>query len=118
MSIEFSIDPTHFTGEEHEDVFNEDGNAIVPVMERREYLLLTINDDDSLTLMNEETQDMVEDIRLPANEELVTAMKKGMEEGTEVIRVSITTKGLLNFCSRIIAVIECCVTAFKKILCL
>ncbi|TMS34544.1 hypothetical protein L596_002113 [Steinernema carpocapsae] len=78
-----------FTGKKLEDICPSTHNMDVPVVKRKEYQLLSVNEDGFVSLMDLETCDTKDDLRLPEGE-LGTQIKDAFEKDETGILCTVT----------------------------
>ncbi len=84
-----------FTGKRYEDVAPTSHSIASPVVDRKEYILTDINDDDVseegaiVTLMDEEGENR-EDLRLP-EEEAYNPLRAAFSEGSKEVWITVTS---------------------------
>lgn len=72
-----------FTGKKYEDIVPSTHNLDVPHVQRKEYQLLDISDDDFLSIMDE-CSELRDDIRLPAGD-LGADIKARFDKGEQIL---------------------------------
>ncbi len=85
-----------FTNKKCEDSVPTSHNVDVPNVTKREYVLINIDDEDFLTLQDEETNDMREDIKLSTHKHWIKVNEKireDFENGEELVVTVIKAMG-------------------------
>uniref|UniRef100_A0A915DES5 Translation elongation factor IF5A C-terminal domain-containing protein n=1 Tax=Ditylenchus dipsaci TaxID=166011 RepID=A0A915DES5_9BILA len=75
-------------GDKLEDICPSTHNMDIPIVKRKEYQLLSINDDEFLSLMDLETCETKDDLRVPDNE-LGTQIKQAFEKDENALLISV-----------------------------
>ena len=81
-----------FTEKKMEEICQSTHNINVPVVTRKEYQLVDIDDEDYVTLFDEETNETTEDQKL-RDKKVDFDIKKSFEEGKELIVTVISAMG-------------------------
>lgn len=84
-----------FTGKKYIDISPTSHNMTKPVVSNKSYLLCDINDEDFTSLMDEETSEIIEHIKLPgentADPKLGITIRKKYNESNKDIFVTVTS---------------------------
>lgn len=87
-----------FNGKKYEDVIPAHQNVDVPYVKRRDYTLLDIQDDGFVSLLDDNTGDTKDDLKLPDdNEQLSNQIQKMMDEGKTVTCTVLAVRSLSTF---------------------
>eukprot|EP01059_Diplonema_ambulator_P023483 TRINITY_DN389_c0_g1_i1.p2 TRINITY_DN389_c0_g1~~TRINITY_DN389_c0_g1_i1.p2 ORF type:complete len:157 (+),score=64.92 TRINITY_DN389_c0_g1_i1:53-523(+) len=74
-----------FTGKKLEEICPTSHNMFAPNVSRAEYTLIDVDERDGNLSLQDENGDMREDLSLPKDEEVCKLIKKGFEEGKELV---------------------------------
>ena len=78
-----------FTGRRSEDVIRQGQTIQVPELRKKEYLLVSIDDDRYVTLMDEESCDVRSDLTLKNNPHWTRELQDVYRGGNDQIRVTV-----------------------------
>ncbi|CAJ0923244.1 unnamed protein product, partial [Mesorhabditis belari] len=78
-----------FTGKKYEDICPSTHNMDVPIVKKREFMLMDINADGFLSLMDPESCDTKDDLKLPEDATLSTPIKEAFEKDETGIMVTV-----------------------------
>lgn len=85
----FVVGKDIFTNRRYEDVIPRGHMVRIPRLDRKDYLLISIDDDGYTILLNEETCDTRNDLKLTKNSDLCRQLLEKYNEGNQEIKVTI-----------------------------